>query len=79
MGNAALGNRVEEEIVVDRRKTAVKGQHRLDVRVIVRRFPLQVGREETELFGDELLKRIPDSIFQAGISPSANPPTVRSV
>ena len=72
--NTALGNGVEKNIVVDRRKTAVESKHRLDVRVIVGSFALQVGREEPELFGDKFLKWITESILWPEFLPAQTLP-----
>src|SRR6266404_3703941 len=56
--NAAPGDCVEENIVVEGRKTAMEREDRLDVRVIVRGFTLEIRREKPELPGDELLQRV---------------------
>src|SRR6266404_368519 len=72
--DAALGNGVEENVVIERRKTAVKGKDRLDVRVIVQGFPLEIAGEEPELFGDELLERILESIFRPVFLPAQTLP-----
>src|SRR6266853_1458821 len=63
VGSASLRNRVEENTVVERRKTAMKREYRLDIRVIVRGFALQIRSEKPELFRYELLEWVLKSIL----------------